>query len=97
MEELKVRRMSDRIISNMLIASLIVTTVLFGTISVVADEGDTIVSIDPSSQTVSAGETFTINVSCVPGQPIKAFELKLSFNASLLQANSVTEGDIFDG
>ena len=58
---------------------------------------ETIVSIDPSSQSVSAGDTFTINVSCVPGQPIKSFELNISFDPSLLTANSVTEGDIFDG
>jgi hypothetical protein len=38
-----------------------------------------------------------VNVSCIPGQPIKSFEFKLSFNALLLHANSVSEGDIFDG
>jgi len=68
-----------------------------GATSVAADEGDTTVSIDPLNQSVSAGDNFTVNVSCVPGQPIKAFEFRLSFNPSLLQANSVTEGDIFDG
>jgi len=66
------------------------------TITVVAAETTT-VSIDPSSQIVSSGETFTVDVSCVPGQPIKSFEFKLSFNATVLQVNSVTEGDIFDG
>ncbi len=72
-------------------------TILFGTISVAADAGDTTVSLSPSSQTVSSDDTFNVNVSCVPGQPIKAFEFKLSFNPSLLQANSVTKGNIFDG
>ncbi len=71
--------------------------ILLGTISAVADEGDTTVSVDPSSQNVSAGDTFNVNVSCIPGQPVKAFEFRLSFDSSLFQANLVTEGDIFDG
>ena len=62
-----------------------------------ADAGDTTVSLSPSSQTVSSEDTFNVNVSCVPGQPIKAFEFRLSFNPSLLQVNSVTEGNIFSG
>jgi len=66
------------------------------TISTQASE-TTIVQITSSSQTVSAGQTFTVNVSCTPGQPIKSFELKVSFNPSLLQANSVIEGNIFHG
>lgn len=76
---------------------VIAILILLLTVSVDADEGDTIVSIDPSSQTVSPESNFTVNVSCAPGQPIKSFELKLSFNASLLQVNSVTEGNIFSG
>jgi len=77
--------------------AVIVGLILFGTISVSGDEVDTIIGIDPSSQNVSAEDTFDVNVSCIPSQAVKAFEFKLSFNPSLLQANSVTEGDIFDG
>ena len=55
------------------------------------------VSILPLSQTVSPGETFTVDLYCVPAQPIKSFELKLSFNSSISQANSVTKGHILDG
>lgn len=55
------------------------------------------VSINPSNQTVSPEETFTVGIYCIPEQPIKAYEFKLSFDASLLRANSVTEGDIFSG
>ncbi|MCX6664556.1 MAG: cohesin domain-containing protein [Euryarchaeota archaeon] len=58
---------------------------------------NTLVSINPSSQTVSAGETFAVTVSCVPGQSMKSFELQLSYNSSLIHANSVTEGSIFTG
>ena len=83
---------------NTLKSIIITITILLGAITLTVDAADTTtVSIDPSSQIVSSGETFTVNVSCVPGQPIKSFEFKLSFDASLLQVNSVTEGDIFDG
>jgi hypothetical protein len=57
----------------------------------------TTVSVDPPSQTVSSGETFTVDIFCDPSQQIKSFELKLSFDPLLLQANSVTEGGIFGG
>ncbi len=57
---------------------------------------NTQISISPVSQTVDADDNFTIDVFCVPGQPIKAFELRLLFDASLVQADSVVEGDIFD-
>ncbi|UCF12944.1 MAG: PKD domain-containing protein [Thermoplasmatales archaeon] len=69
----------------------------FVVMGVAADEGDTTVSLDLSSQTVSAGDTFVVNVSCVPGQPIKAFEFRLAFDPTLLQATLVDEGDIFEG
>jgi len=75
----------------------VISALLSGVVTIMGDEGDTLVGVDPVSQTVAPGETFTVNVSCVPGQPVKSFELKLSFDASLVQANSVTEGDIFDG
>ena len=55
------------------------------------------VSIDPLNQNVSPEENFTVSVYYEPDQPIKSFELKLSFDSSFLQVNSVTEGDIFDG
>ncbi len=55
------------------------------------------VSLDPSSQTVNASATFVVTVECVPQQPIKAFELKISFNPSRVRATAVTEGSIFNG
>ena len=77
-------------ISVILILSYIVT--------VEGDEyEDTIVGITPLNQNVSPGNNFIVNVSCIPGQPIKSFEFRLSFNSSLLIANSITEGNIFNG
>jgi hypothetical protein len=84
-------------INSVVIAVLIGAVMLIASPMGSADDFDTLVGVDPVSQTVAPGETFTVNVSCVPGQPVKALELKLSFDASLVQANSVTEGDIFDG
>lgn len=58
---------------------------------------ETSIFIDPSTQPVSPGGLFTVDVSCVPAQPIKAFEFTITFNPSLVRVNSVSEGDIFDG
>jgi chitodextrinase len=79
------------------LAVVIVLFALSVSTTVTADDFETTVRINPSSQTVFLEDTFTIGVYCTPGQPIKSFEFKLSFNASLLQVNSVTEGDIFAG
>ncbi|MBE3114410.1 MAG: PKD domain-containing protein [Thermoplasmata archaeon] len=81
------------------LAGILLAFVLFiGSTTILVQASDpTIVQVIPFGQTVSAGQTFTINISCTPGQPIKSFELKVSFNPSLLQANSVTEGNIFHG
>ena len=79
-----------------LLTVIIMLTVLPMTITVLGDPLSTTVSIDPVSQTVGPGESFTVDVYCVPGQPIKAFEFKLSFDPMLLQVDSVVEGDIFD-
>jgi hypothetical protein len=64
---------------------------------VVTASGPTVVKINPASQTVSAGESVVVTVDCAPGRPVKGFELKLSFDPSMLQASSVSEGDFFGG
>ena len=81
-----------------LTAILLIFVLFIGsmTISVQATE-PTLVQVIPLNQSVSAGQTFTVNISCSPGQPIKSFEMKVSYNPSLLQVNSVTEGNIFHG
>ena len=86
------------VLSKALVLAVIVLSIGASIIpSTVGINDTTNVSIDPPSKTVSPGETFTIDVFCVPSQQIKSYELKLSFDPLLLQANSVTEGDIFDG
>jgi len=57
--------------------------------------GSTTVKVDSLSQNIPSGSTFTISIACVPNQTLKAFELQVVFNSSLLKANSVFEGNIF--
>jgi hypothetical protein len=84
--------------SSILPVLLVALMLLEGVVPLLVEaSGPTLVRVSPLSQTVSAGQTFTVNVSCTPGQLIKSFELKVSFNPSLLQANAVTEGNIFHG
>jgi hypothetical protein len=79
-------------------AVIVALMLLGGVIPILVEAADpTLVFVSPSSQTVSAGQTFTVNVSCTPGQLIKSFEFKVSFDPSLLQANAVAEGNIFSG
>ena len=74
-----------------LLAALAVNTTVIG------GPGDTTISISPASQTIETKMTFSIEVYCVPGEPIKGYELEISFDSSLLKAVSVSEGDIFEG
>lgn len=85
-----------RIRKNSLFILVIVFLLLLGA-TTVSGSPNSIANISPPSQTVSPGETFSVDVYCTPGQPIKSFEFKLSFDESRLQVNSVTKGDIFDG
>jgi len=84
-------------IAGISVIFLVIIAFSHGDIVVTAEEGDTVVSISPSSSSVSTGDNFNINVSCIPSQPVKAFEFRLYFDASLLQVDSIAEGDIFDG
>lgn len=86
----------ERYRSAITVIVVISLLVMFFNFSVGATE-PSVVSVSPSSQIVGPQDTFTIDVSCVPGQPIKSFELKFSFDASLVMVDSVSEGDIFNG
>jgi uncharacterized repeat protein (TIGR02543 family) len=83
-----------RLLSVVLVASLVFLSV--APFSVHASS-PSLVQISPASKIVSAGQSFSLNVMCTPGQSIKAFELKVSFNPTYLQATSVSEGTIFNG
>jgi uncharacterized repeat protein (TIGR02543 family) len=96
MAEMKNRRIQKRglLLSIFCIMLLLLMIIVPSPLSA---DGPTLVQVNPASKTVSAGQTFTISISCTPGQTIKSYELKLSFNPTLLHANSVSEGTIFTG
>ena len=87
----------DKRVSFLSIVCVIISLLLVVVPLPVAADGPTLVYVSPASKTVSAGQTFTITVACTPGQSIKSYELKVLFNPTLLQANSVSEGTIFAG
>ena len=90
-------RFIKRLKLGALLTSFFMFTILLITPHVSSDPfSDTIIGFNPISQTVNPSESFSVDIYCTPGQPIKAFELRLSFDASLIQAILVEEGDIFN-
>jgi len=59
---------------------------------------DTTIGIEPDTmQMVKKGETFNISIHVVPSEPVICVNVgNLSFNSSLIHANAVTEGNLFD-
>ena len=81
-----------------LLSAITLLSVVPATLTVTSDPfDDTEVSVSPASQLVGASEDFSISIYCEPGQPIKAFEFKLSFDETLVTAIDVSEGGIFNG
>jgi hypothetical protein len=91
------KRVSKSSLATLQIVFILFSFFIFSFVDMVEASDPTSVTINPASQTVTAGDSFTISVNCSPQQPVKAFELKISFNPSLLQATDVSEGDIFEG
>jgi len=54
----------------------------------------TIVNITPPTQTVSTKSSFTVDITVDPAVPIAGVQFDLSFNPSLVNATSVTEGEL---
>ena len=79
---------------NILLVFLLLLSVLVVPLHSAAN---TTVRPNPISKTVAAGSTFTLDILCIPTQSIKSFELRIGFTPSLLKANSVSKGTIFDG
>src|SRR5437867_11035043 len=53
---------------------------------------DPIVTIDPSSLNVPAGQTFSVDVSISNVTDLFAFQFDLGFNPAIIAADGVTEG-----
>jgi hypothetical protein len=71
------------------------TTDVTGTITVLV-EMPTTVTVTPQVQSVSKVSPFTVSVDVDPAVPILGVQLDLSFDTSLVEANSVTEGNLLN-
>ncbi len=58
--------------------------------------GYTIVSVQPSIQLVYWNDVFIVDVRVEPGTSIAGVQFDLSFDANLIQANSVAEGNLLN-
>jgi len=72
---------------------LLVSALFFSTIMVSADPA-TAVTVQPPTKNVGIGDTFSMNISVNPDVQIAGVQFNLSFTPSILQANSVTEGNL---
>jgi hypothetical protein len=72
---------------------LLISALFFSTVTVSAVVS-TDVTVQPASQKVGIGDTFTVNVFVNPVTAIAGVQFSLSFTPSILQANSVTEGNL---
>jgi C1A family cysteine protease len=54
----------------------------------------TAVTVEPASNKVGIGDNFTVDVFVDPGTDIAGAEFSLSFNAPVVTANNVTEGNL---
>jgi len=83
------------------VISLIVAVLFFaggfpGAILEANGYSQTQIRISPDSQTVSTGETFTVNIAIDPTEPIAGAQCDVQFDSSLLTALSVSDGGMFD-
>ena len=53
--------------------------------------------VQGETKDVMVDETFSINISCVPSEPIKGWEFKISFDPSIIQVETIYEGAFFNG
>jgi hypothetical protein len=75
---------------------LVLLIVLCATTPLVLANPLPIASVSPALQSVSPGATFSIEIVIVPdGEGISAGQLDFAFNASVMQVDSVTAGNLF--
>jgi len=55
-----------------------------------------IMKVVPSEKTVGVGENFTLDVNIVPASPISSAVCNLTFDPHILQATSISNGNMFD-
>lgn len=79
---------------SLLIVILLISIVFIS--SPVEAEPSSQISINPSTETVSPENDFTVGIYVDPDEAINGFTFSISYDASLIHANSVTLGDLFD-
>jgi hypothetical protein len=57
---------------------------------------DTLVNVVPSNQLVDPEESFTVQITVDPGEPIAGAQADILFDPTLLTATGVTDGGMFD-
>jgi adhesin HecA-like repeat protein len=82
-------------ILGVLLTVLMICALLVPALPVLA--ADTSMSTSPTTQTVNPGDSFNVDVVVDPGVPSLAAQFNLSFDASLVQVDSVTEGTLYSG
>lgn len=53
--------------------------------------------ITTENKTAMVDQTFTVNITCIPTEPIKAYEMKIQYDQRILSATSLSAGDFFTG
>ena len=64
-------------------------------IPIITVSSATLISVQDT--TAKVNQSFTVNVTCVPSEPIKAYEMKIRFDQRILSATSLTAGGFFFG
>lgn len=68
----------------------------FFSTTMASPEGTT-VKVEQEMEVDHIGQVFNVTIMCYPIEPVKAYEFKLSYDPTVLQASVVTEGNIFNG
>lgn len=72
------------------------TLLMYGLILIIGQAYAAEVVVIPSTQIITPGATFNMNVSIDPqGTAIAGAQLNIAFNKSLIRVNSIEEGDLF--
>jgi len=90
-----IRRHHLKILSSLIFLMIIIPIFLVSIPISVPKVGDTIISINPTSQSISVGDTFQIQIEVDPAEPIKGVSCSLKFDSSIVTVNSVTPGEMF--
>jgi hypothetical protein len=72
------------------------TLLMYGLLIIIGQANAAEVAVIPSTQIITPGSTFTMDVSIDPqGTAIAGAQINIAFNNSLIRVNSITEGNLF--